>query len=344
MSELQETVKELNKRLGKNTIISGDALVGKPLDRVSTGSLSLDIETGGGLPYGRLVEFFGREGTGKTALALKTVAQAQKQGKSVVWIDVEGSFDYKWAALLGVDTSKINLAKPETGEAACDILDAVVRSGDCGLVVLDSTAALIPEKDVDTAMEDPEQLGLRAKMVNRLVRKLHSALNEKIGEDKLPNKCLVIFINQIREKIGVMWGSPDTTPGGLGLRHAASIRVEFRKKWLKQGDDVIGQTITFTTKKNKTYPPFRRGEFDFYTDGTSMGQIDIAREVLAYGVLKGLIEHSGKSYDIAGVKFVGQEKAIAYLREHKKVVQDLKQEILNGYFKKEKNEKTQSKT
>jgi len=184
-----------------------------------------------------LLSFFGREGTGKTAIALKTAAEVQKQGKKVVWLDVEGSFDAEWAKRLGVDVASLHLAKPESGESACDILEAVVKSGDCGLVVLDSVAALIPTKDLETAMEDVEQLGTRAKLVNRLIRKLHSALNMKVGEDSLPNDCLVVFINQIREKIGVMWGSPDTTPGGLGLRHAASIRIEFRKKWIKDPEN-----------------------------------------------------------------------------------------------------------
>lgn len=349
MSDLSEIVNDLNSRFGKNTIISGDAIAGLDLDRVSTGGLSLDIELGGGFPYGRLVELFGREGTGKTAIALKTVAQVQKEGKSVLWIDVEASFDPEWAKLLGVDVSKLHLAKPESGEAACDILDAVVRSGECGLVVVDSIAALVPTKDLETAMEDVEQLGTRAKMVNRLIRKLHSALNMKVGEGKLPNSCLVIFINQIREKIGVMWGSSETTPGGCGLRHAASIRVDLKKRWIKDPDDtdkVIGQTIIFTTVKNKTYPPNRRGEFDFYTDGPEKGQIDVEREVLRYGLLTGIIELTGKSYLIDGQKYVGKAKAAEALKTNKELTNKLRDLILDKQLRRESksDEKTSKET
>ena len=331
MSDLSDTIGELNKRFGKNTIISGDSLVGLDVDRVSTGSLTLDIETGGGLPYGRVVEYFGREGTGKSVMAAKTAAYVQKDGKKVVWLDVEGSFDPEWAKCLGLDVSKVQLAKTETGEQACDILDAVVRSGDCGIVVVDSTAALVPEKDLETAMGHSEQLGVRAKMVNRLIRKLHSALNMKVGEDMLPNDCLVLFINQIREKIGVLYGSPDTTPGGLGLRHAASIRIEFRRAWLKDekdSDKIVGQAIKFKIVKNKTFPPFRRGEFDFFTDGDRKGQIDLAKEVFCYGLLEGFIENSGKTYTIGKEKFVGKPKAICALRDDDKLMNSLKVKIL----------------
>ena len=331
MGDLDDIIKDLNKRFGKNTIISGDDIVAMEIERIPTGSLALDVETGGGFPCGRVVELYGRESAGKTFMALKAVAEAQKLGKTAVWIDVEGSFDPVWAALLGVDLKKLRLTRPETGEIACDILDAVIRSGDCGIVVLDSTAALIPTKDTETAMEDVEQLGVRAKMVNRLIRKLHSALNMKVGEDKLPNDCTVVFINQIREKIGVMYGSPDTTPGGLGLRHAASIRIEFRKTWIKDPSDeekVIGQTVKFVTAKNKTFPPHRRGEFAIYTDGPSKGQIDAVSEVFTYGVIAGLIVQDKSTYFLGKeVMGVGQPKSVEYLRDNPKLVEELKKKI-----------------
>lgn len=335
MSELEEIVGELNKRFGKKTIISGDEITALELPRASTGSLALDIETGGGFPFGRMVEIYGRESAGKSFVATKTVAEVQKLNKKAVWIDVEGTFDREWATILGVDVSKLLLARPESGEDACDILDAVIRSGDCGIVVLDSTAALVPEKDLETDMGSVEQIGTRAKMMNRLIRKLHSALNMKIGEDKVPNDCLVIFINQIREKVGVMYGSPDTTPGGLGLRHAASVRVHFRKKWIKDPNDsekILGQTVTFVTEKNKTYPPYRRGQFDIYTDGEKKGQIGAAREVLAYGILSGLVEHSGKSYIIEGEKLVGKDNAAEYLEQNPKIVDSLRKKIISHFF------------
>jgi recombination protein RecA len=335
MTELDDAIKELNKRFGPNTIMTGNDILALAVARIPTGSLSLDIETGGGFPCGRVIELFGRESTGKTFMALKTVAEAQKLKKECVWIDVEGTFDPTWAATLGVDPKALRLSKPETGERACDILDAIIRSGACGVAVVDSTAALLPQKELETAMEDCEQIGTRAKMINRLTRKLHSALNMKVGEDLLPNDCLVIFINQIREKIGVMYGSPDTTPGGLGLRHAASIRVEFRSKWIKDKENeehIVGQTVTFVTKKNKTFAPYRHGEFNFFVDGAQKGHIDLAEEVLRYGMLSGLIGHEGKSYMLGNEKIVGYENAAQLLRSTPKLVQDLKPKILAHYF------------
>lgn len=343
MGDLEETISELNKRFGKNTIISGNEIKSVELPRVSTGSLSLDVETGGGLPFGRVVELFGRESTGKTFMSLKTVAEVQKLGRKAAWVDIEGSFDPVWAELLGVDVKKLILARPETGEIAGDILDAVIRSGDCGIVVLDSTAALIPADDAEKAMEDVEQIGTRAKMVNRLIRKVHAGLNMKVEEGQCRNDCLVIFVNQIREKVGVMYGSPDTTPGGLGLRHAASIRIEFRKTWLKDEKDkdkVLGQTVNFVVQKNKTYPPLRRGQFNLYTDGPQKGQIDTADEVLTYGLLNGVIAQTGRTYTIGKEKVVGQAEAVEVLKRNPDLVQELKQKILERQFPKNESKKT----
>jgi len=342
VGELDNILRQLNKDFGKNTIISGDEIVSLDIERIPTGSLSLDIETGGGFPCGRVVELFGRESAGKTFIALKAVAEAQKLGKVAVWIDVEGSFDPVWSALLGVDLKKLKLCRPETGELACDIMDAVLRSGECGILVLDSTAALVPLQDIDTAMNHVEQMGVRAKMVNRLIRKLHSALNMKVGEDCLQNSCLVVFINQIREKIGVAFGNPETTPGGLGLRHAASIRIDIHKTWIKASaaeDEkrIIGQTIKFVTVKNKTFPPYRRGEFDIYVDGPAKGQIDDIREVFSYGVITGLIEQNKTTYTVGKEEVVGKEKTVAYLRENPIAVADLKKKIMAKFLLKAKN-------
>lgn len=335
MSEFENTIRELNKRFGKHTLISGNDMTALEVKRVSTGSLSLDVETGGGLPFGRLVELYGYESSGKSYIAAKTVANAQAMGKKAVWIDVEGTFDPVWASLIGIDVGKLMLTRPDKGEIACDILDAVIRSGDCGIVVLDSVAALVPNQDLETAMEDCEQIGIRAKLINRIVRKLTSALNIRVGEESIPNECLVIFINQIRQKVGVMYGNPDTTPGGLGLKFAASLRIELRKKWLKDPaneDHIIGQTVTFNTVKNKTYPPYRHGEFDFYIDGDTKGQIDLPREVMVYGVIAGLINQKDKTYTIGKESFVGKEKVVAYLKENPKLVQELRVKILNHFF------------
>jgi recombination protein RecA len=336
MSDLDNAISELNKKFGKNSIISGAELAGVELSRVSSGSLSLDIETGGGFPYGRLVELFGKESCGKSYVAQKTVGNVQKEDKKAVWIDAEGSFDPSWATLLGVDVKNLYLSRPQSGEEAGDILDGVIQSGDCGIVVLDSVAALIPNADLEKAMDEVEQMGARAKMVNRLMRKLHSALNMQVGEDKVPNDCLVIFINQIREKIGVMYGNPETTGGGWALKFGASIRVKFTKSWIKDGEDqerVIGQTVKCITEKNKTYPPMRHGEFNLYTDGPLKGQIDLATEVFTYGQLSGLINLSGKTYTVGNNKYVGKETCIEALRADSKLVESFKAKILDHYFK-----------
>ncbi len=336
MSGLDEAAADLNKRFGKNTVISGDEFKGLDIPRISTGSLTLDIATGGGLPTGRLIEIFGMESSGKTYLALKTVGNAQKMGKKAVWIDVEGVFDAEWATLLGVDISKLFVVRPESGEQAGDALETFVRAEDCGIIVLDSIAALIPEKDIETSMDAPEKLGNKAVMVNRLLRKLQSALNMKVGDDRVPNECMVIFINQIRHKIGVMYGSPETTPGGLGLRFASSVRIHLRKKWIKDEKDaekIIGQTVTFKTEKNKTFPPHRVGQFDLYTDGEQKGQIDLPREVLNCALECDLIELSGKTYHIDGENIgVGKPKAADYLTDNPEKVEKLKTRIMEHYF------------
>ena len=340
MSDLDDIMKKLNHDFGANTIISGDEIIAMEIERIPTGSLALDIETGGGYPCGRVIELFGRESAGKSFMALKAVAEAQKLGKVAVWIDVEGSFDPVWAALLGVNLKKLKLSRPETGELACDVMDAVIRSGECGILVLDSTAALVPLQDIETAMNHVEQMGIRAKMVNRLVRKLHSALNMKVGEDCLPNSCLVIFVNQIREKIGVAFGNPETTPGGLGLRHAASIRISFSKAWIKASaaeDEkrIIGQTVKFITVKNKTFPPYRRGEFAIYVDGPNKGQLDDTGEIFTYGLLTGFIVQEKSTYLIGKDKIgVGKPDAMKYLKDNSKVAAELRQKIITQFLKK----------
>lgn len=335
MDNLDEVTKLLNKKYGANSIISGNECKRLILPRVSTGSLSLDIELGGGLPFGRLIEIYGNEGSGKTAIATKIAAEVQKLGKHVVWVDAEGTFDPVWAEKLGIDLKKLKIARPENGDIAADIIDAVVRSGDCGLVVLDSVAAMIPNLDVETSMTDPEKLGERAKLINRLVRKLQSALNMKVGEDKVPNDCLVVFINQIREKIGVRYGNPETTTGGKGLRFHSSIRINIRKgDWIEdEQHNIIGQEIKFRSVKNKTYPPYRTGVFKFYCDTDKKGQIDNISEVVNYATLKGLLKLDKRTYYIDDLKLVGKQKMIEYLEEHPKLVNKLKKQILDIYFK-----------
>ena len=334
MSNLDNTTDLLNKRYGKRAIVKASDLKAESIDRISTGSLSLDIELGGGLPCGRIVEIFGREGSGKTTIALKTVVEAQKRGKKCVWIDQEGAIDLNWAKTLGVDLDKLLLASPDNGEKGVDILEAYVRTGEVGVIVLDSIEALVPAADIETSAEDKERLGDRAKLCNRMARKLQAALNVKVGEGELLNDCIVILINQIREKIGVMYGSPETTPGGLGIKFYSSVRINLRAgEWLEDSaSNKVGHEIKFKIKKNRTAPPMRTGAFTIYFDGERKGQIDRALEILNYSVLKGLIKLKGRTYNLYGKKVVGKGALLKYISEDDKIRAKLEKDINKVYL------------
>ncbi|MFX0084231.1 MAG: DNA recombination/repair protein RecA [Candidatus Hodarchaeota archaeon] len=327
--ELNELMNLINKSFGEGALMPADEFKGLNIRRIPTGVYALDKEIGGGLPVGRLIELYGVEGGCKTTLAMKMVSKVQKAGKVAAWIDVEGTFDRNWAKRNGVDTSALLFSKPEKGEMAGDIIDSLVRSGKVGIIILDSVAGLIPKDDVDTSMEDRERIGARAMMVNRIVRKLQSGLNIKVGEDNIPNDTIVVFINQIRYKIGT-YGNPEETTGGQGLRFHSSIRIELRKgARIKKGDDVIGLQINFKIPKNKTYPPFRTGHFNFYLNG----KIDNLTSLIEYAVTYGIIEKSGNSYTFNKKKYKGKAKLAAYLQTDKKTVKLLKKQVEQAYNK-----------
>ena len=343
MGEQSNKVKELlNKKFGKQIIQIASEMKGLEVERISTGSIAVDIETGGGLPKGRLVEIYGRESSGKTYISLKTVANGQKE-KKCLWIDAEGVFDVAWAKLVGVDLSKLDIAKTETAEQAGTILDAATRSNEYAIIVLDSVAALLPNEDLDKALDESERIGNRAMVTNRITRKLQSGLNAK-EDGELPNQTLVIFINQIREKIGVVYGDPTDTPGGLGIRFMASIRLEMRRSDLiketpKKGDtgispdgkSIVGVTIKFKTVKNKTACPLKTGQFILYTEDERKGQIDKTDEIIRYALVSGVIQHSGPSYSYKNHKFLGKEAVIEYLKEHPENIEELYTEIKKVY-------------
>lgn len=329
----------LNKKFGKNIIQSAALLKGIEMERISTGSIALDIETGGGLPKGRLIEIFGREGSGKTYIALRTVVEAQKQGR-ILWIDAEAVFDPIWATKVGVNLEKVDLAKPETMEQAGTILDAATRSGHYVLIVLDSVAALLPQEDVDKAMDESERIGNRAMVMNRIVRKLTTALNicDEVG---IPNNTCVIFINQIREQIGVMFGNNEDTTGGLGIRYMASLRINmWRSDLIKEkpiegdtgalsdGKIVVGITLKFKTAKNKTYTPLKTGQFILKN---LTGKIDRVDEVVRYGILSGIIKQRGPSTVYNEHKFLGKEACITWFRENEAEVEKVFAEIGKVY-------------
>lgn len=331
---LTEIVNKLKKKYGA-AVMQGTDLKNLELERVSTGSLSLDVETGGGLPFGRIVEIYGRESSGKSTVALKVAANVQKAGKSVVWIDVEGAFDPIWAATLGVDLKALTLMKPQTGEEAVEMLEAVVRSNELGAVVFDSIAAVMPMEELEKNItEDSEKIGSRPLLMGRASRRLMSALNT-YDENNQWNQCLVVLLNQIREKIGIVYGSPETTPGGRAIPHAASIRIRFaRGEWIEQETEgsekiKIGHAVRFQTTKNKTAPPYREGEFILYTSGDMKGQIDTVEEVARYGQLYSIIQVEGRTYKYGEVKAVNRGPFLTLLRNDPKLVNQLRKEVLD---------------
>jgi len=316
---------------------------GLEIERISTGSISMDIETGGGLPKSRLVEIFGKESSAKTYISLKTVAEAQKVStKPNLWIDAEGVFDPEWATRLGVDLSRLEVAKSETLEDAGTILDAYVRSNQYSVIVLDSVAALLPEEDLDKPMDDSERIGNRAMLMNRIVRKIQSALNTK--EDDKVNETLIIFINQVRSQIGVMYGNPDDTPGGKGIRFCASVRIEMRRSDLikekpEEGDSgmspdgksITGIIIKFKTVKNKTACPLKTGQFILYTDKEMLGQIDRVDEITRYGIMSSVIKHSGHTYSVGERSFLGKEALYEFLKENPEEVNKIYEDVKKVY-------------
>ncbi len=343
--DITEVASLLNKKFGNNVIQSASQMKGLTLERISTGSIAMDIETGGGLPKSRIVEIYGPETSGKTYICLCVAREAQKliKDKPVLWIDMEGVFDPTWSSLVGVDLDKLEVAKPETGEDAGTILDSATRSNSYSVIVLDSVAAMLPKEDQDKAMDDAERIGNRAMLNNRIVRKIQSALNAFTEEGCRP-ETLIIFINQIREEIGVMYGNPETTPGGRGIPFAASIRIEMRSSDLikekplegesgqtPDGKMIIGKTIKFKTVKNKTACPLKTGQFNLYTSRDKKGQIDRVDEIMRYAVTAGVIQHSGPSYTIVDQKFLGIEKVREFLSSKPELVEQLFEEVRKVY-------------
>ena len=284
---------------------------------VSTGSLGLDIALGlGGLPYGRVVEIYGPESSGKTTLTLQVIAQAQKQGKTCAFVDAEHALDPIYAEKLGVDVDSLLVSQPDTGEQALEITDMLVRSNAVDVIVVDSVAALTPKAEIEGEMGD-SHMGLQARLMSQALRKLTSNVKNA--------NTLLIFINQIRMKIGVMFGSPETTTGGNALKFYASVRLDIRRIGsVKQGDEIVGNETRVKVVKNKVAPPFKQAEFNImYGSGIyHMG------EVIDLGVKEKLVDKSGAWYAYKGDK-IGQGKANAakYLEEHPEVAEEIELEI-----------------
>src|SRR6187549_2168301 len=315
---LQAALSQIEKQFGKGSIMKmGDADVEKGIQVVSTGSLGLDMALGvGGLPRGRVVEIYGPESSGKTTLTLQVIANIQKLGGTAAFIDAEHALDPQYAQRLGVDTSELLLSQPDNGEQALEIADMLVRSGSVDCVVVDSVAALTPKAEIEGEMGEP-QMGLQARLMSQALRKLTANIKR--------SNTLVIFINQIRMKIGVMFGNPETTTGGNALKFYASVRLDIRRIGsIKKGDEVIGSETRAKVVKNKVSPPFRNAEFDIlYGEGISR-----EGEIIELGVLHRVLEKSGSWYTY-GKDRIGQGKDNArdYLKENPAMSAEIEQKI-----------------
>jgi recombination protein RecA len=316
----------IEKQFGKGSImkLGGGQTLYDNVPVVSTGALSLDVGLGiGGLPRGRIVEIFGPESSGKTTLALSTVAQAQKMGGTAAYIDAEHALDVTYARKLGVNTKDMLISQPDTGEQALEIVETLVRSGAIDILVVDSVAALTPRAEIEGEMGD-SHMGLQARLMSQALRKLTAAISR--------SNTLVVFINQIRMKIGVMFGNPETTTGGNALKFYSSVRLDVRRvSSIKNGEDVVGARTAVKVVKNKMAPPFAKVEFDLmYGDG-----ISLEGDVIDLAVKYELIEKSGAWYSHNGERMgQGREQTIKYLKENSKLTQTLREQILDRTIRK----------
>jgi recombination protein RecA len=317
---LKTTVAQIEKQFGEGAIMPLGADQSGPIAGISTGSLSLDMALGGqGIPSGRVVEIYGPESSGKTTLALHVVARAQQQGGIAAFIDAEHALDPTWAKKLGVELESLLVSQPSCGEEAMHITEMLIRSNAVDAIVVDSVAALVPKKELEGEIGD-SHVGLQARLMSQSLRKLTGAINK--------SKTSVIFINQIREKIGVMFGSPETTPGGRALKFYSSCRIDVRRiGQLKDGEQVVGQRVRAKVVKNKVAPPFRVAEFDMmHSDG-----ISYEGDILDLAMEEKLVIRSGAWFRYGDEQLgQGREKVREHLKDHPEFVEKLKQEILTA--------------
>jgi len=315
---LKNAVAQIEKQFGEGAIMPLGSEHGGQIQGISTGSLSLDLALGGqGIPKGRIVEIFGPESSGKTTLALHVVARSQRGGGIAAFIDAEHALDPSWAKKLGVELETLLVSQPGSGEEAMQITEMLIKSNAVDVIVIDSVAALVPQKELDGEMGD-SHVGLQARLMSQAMRKLTGAISK--------SKTSVIFINQIREKIGVMFGSPETTPGGRALKFYSSCRIDVRRiGQLKEGEDVVGQRVRAKVVKNKVAPPFRVAEFDMM----HAGGISYEGDVLDLAMAQRLIVRSGAWFRYGEQQLgQGRERTRAYMVENPALTEELKQKIL----------------
>ena len=318
---LEAALGQIEKQFGKGAVMKLGDFTAMNVEAIPTGALSLDIALGiGGIPRGRIIEIFGPESSGKTTLALHMIAEAQKLGGEAAFIDAEHALDPVYAKHLGVDIDNLIVSQPDTGEQALEIAEALVRSGAIDIIVVDSVAALVPKAEIDGDMGDAH-VGLQARLMSQALRKLAGVINK--------SNSVIVFINQLREKVGVMFGNPETTPGGRALKFYASVRMDIRKiENIKQDGEVTGNRVRVKVVKNKVAPPFREAEFDIvYGKGISK-----SGNILDLGINLGLVEKSGSWFGYNGARIgQGRENAKKYLEDNPEVMKEIEQKIRNNF-------------
>ena len=320
---LEVAMGQIEKQFGKGSVMKLGEFKAMEVEAIPTGALSLDIALGiGGVPRGRIIEVFGPESSGKTTLALHIVAEAQKMGGDAAFIDAEHALDPVYAKKLGVNIDELIVSQPDTGEQALEITEALVRSGALDVIVVDSVAALVPKAEIDGDMGD-SHMGLQARLMSQALRKLAGAINK--------SKTVIIFINQLREKIGVMFGNPETTTGGRALKFYASVRLDIRKtENIKQDGEFKGSRVRVKVVKNKVAPPFREAEFDVvYGEGISK-----AGNILDMAVNLDIIEKSGSWFSYNGDRIgQGRENVKRYLKENPEVLEEVEKKVRDNFAK-----------
>ena len=321
LNALNQALGKIEKEFGKGSVMKLGEATSMAIDVISTGSIGLDIAVGiGGLPKGRIIEVYGPESSGKTTVALHTVAEAQKQGGIAAFIDAEHALDPVYAKALGVDIDNLIISQPDTGEQALEIAEALIRSGAIDIIVVDSVAALVPRAEIEGDMGD-SHVGLQARLMSQALRKLTGSIKK--------SNCVAIFINQLREKVGIMFGNPETTTGGRALKFYSSVRLDVRKiDTIKQGDKVLGSRTRVKVVKNKVAPPFKQAEFDImYGEGISkVGDLlDIASDI-------DIVKKSGAWYSYNDTKLgQGRENVKKFLQDNPDLIKEIDEKVRHYY-------------
>lgn len=317
LKAIEMAMGQIEKQFGKGSVMKLGEDATANIDAVSTGCLDLDIALGiGGVPRGRIIEIYGPESSGKTTIALHVVAEAQKLGGAAAYIDAEHALDPGYASKLGVDIDNLVVSQPDTGEQGLEIAEALVRSGAIDVLVVDSVAALVPRAEIEGEMGD-SHVGLQARLMSQALRKLAGSINQ--------TKCVAIFINQLREKVGIMFGNPEVTPGGRALKFYASVRMDIRRiDSIKQGDAIMGNRTRVKVIKNKVAPPFRQAEFDImYNEGISK-----TGNLVDVGVKEEIIQKSGAWFSYGDIRLgQGRENAKQYLKDNEEIALEIERKI-----------------